>query len=314
MPGPQRPIAVMLMAMGGPDRLESIEPYLREVRGGRPTSPEFVEEIRERYRMTGGKSPVLEITRAVAQQLEQRLNGPGGERYRVYVGLRHWKPSIKDTYREVMDDCPERLIGLCMAPQYSSMSIGAYVKKVEEARAQLGGDFPVTFVQSWHAHPLLIQAIVDNVTQALQKFPAEVRAEVPLLFTAHSLPERILQMKDPYPDEVRATVDAVCRLLGKPEARFAFQSQGRSDEPWLGPTVEETLESLHAEGTRHVLVAPIGFISDHLEVLYDVDIHFKAFAAARGMQLERIAMLNASGPLIETLASVLHDHETARTA
>ena len=312
MPGPQRPTAVMLMAVGGPDSLDSVEPYLREVRGGRPTSPQFIDEIRDRYRMTGGKSPVLAIMRSVSQQLEQRLNGPGGERYRVYVGFRHWKPFIKDTYGELLDDCPEQLIGLCMAPQYSAMSIGAYMKKVEEARAQLGGDFPVSYVKSWHAHPLLVKAVADSIAKALLKFPADVRAKVPILFTAHSLPSRILEMKDPYPDEVRGTMDAVCRALGEPSARFAFQSQGRSDEPWLGPTVEETLDVLIQEGHRHVLVAPIGFLSDHLEVLYDIDIQFRDYAAARGMQLERMAMLNACVPLIETLASVLHEHESAR--
>jgi ferrochelatase len=302
------------MAMGGPDGLENIEPYLREVRGGRPTSPEFIEEIRDRYRATGGKSPVLGITRSVAQQLEQRLNGPGGERYRVYVGLRHWKPFIQETYAELMDDCPERMIGLCMAPQYSAMSIGAYMKKVEEARAQLGGAFPVSYVKSWHNHPLLIRAIADQVTQALGKFSADVRPKVPILFTAHSLPTRILETKDPYPDEVRATMASVCQALGQPTARFAFQSQGRSDEPWLGPTVEETLEALIADGHRHVLVAPIGFLSDHLEVLYDIDIQFKEFAAARGMQLERMTMLNAAPPLVDTLASVVHEHESAHPA
>ncbi len=302
----------MLMAVGGPDSLGNVEPFLREVRGGRPTSPELIDEIRERYRVTGGKSPVLAIMRSVAQQLEQRLNGPGGERYRVYVGFRHWKPFIKDTYADLMDDCPGHLIGLCMAPQYSAMSIGAYMKKVEEARAQLGGEFPISYVKSWHAHPLLVKAIVDNITKALLKFPADVRPKVPILFTAHSLPSRILDMKDPYPDEVRGTMAAVCRALGQPAARFAFQSQGRSDEPWLGPTVEAMLDALIDEGHRHVLVAPIGFLSDHLEVLYDIDIQFKDYAAARGMQLERMAMLNASAPLVETLASVLHEHESAR--
>lgn len=314
MPGPQRPIAVMLMAVGGPDSLDSIEPYLREVRGGRPTSPEFIEEIRARYRATGGKSPVLAIMRSVAQRLEQRLNGPGGERYRVYVGLRHWKPFIKDAYAELRDDHPEQLIGLCMAPQYSAMSIGAYIKKVEEARAQFGGDFPVSYVKSWHAHPLLVKAIAENIAQALLKFPSDVRPTVPILFTAHSLPTRILEMKDPYPVEIRGTMEAVCRALGQPPARFAYQSQGRSEEPWLGPTVEAMLDALIDEGHRHVLVAPIGFLSDHLEVLYDVDIQFKEYAAARGMQLERMAMLNASVSLVDTLAAVVRDHESARTA
>jgi ferrochelatase len=308
MPGLQRPIAVLLMAMGGPDRLENVEPYLLDVRGGRPTPPELVDEIRERYRLTGGKSPVLGITREAARRLEQKLNGPGGERFRVYVGLRHWHPYIREAYAELLDDRPERLVGLCMAPQYSSMSIGAYIKKVEEARAELGGDFPVTYVESWHRHPKLVQALAENVAAGLQRFSADVRAGVPIVFTAHSLPERILQANDPYPDEVRGTMEAVCRLLGPMTVRFAYQSQGRSSEKWLGPSVESTLEELHREGRRQVLIAPIGFISDHVEILYDVDIEFKRLAESKGMQLERIPMLNASAPLIETLASVLDEH------
>ena len=311
MSGAQRPIAVLLMAMGGPDRLENVEPYLLDVRGGRPTPPELVEEIRERYRVTGGKSPVLGITREVARGLEQKLNGPGGERYRVYVGLRHWHPYIKEAYAELLDDQPERLIGLCMAPQYSSMSIGAYISKVEEARMALGGDFPVSYVQSWHRHPGLVKAIAENIAAALQKFPAAVRALVPIIFTAHSLPERILQTNDPYPEEVRGTMEAVCELLKPVTARFAFQSQGRSGEKWLGPDVESILEELHRDGHRQVLIAPIGFISDHVEILYDVDIEFKRLARSKGMQLERIPMLNASMTLIETLASVLEEHESS---
>jgi len=305
MPGLQRPIAIMLMAMGGPDKLEHVEPYLLDVRGGRPTTPELVEEIRERYRVTGGKSPVLGITREVSRKLEQKLNGPGGERYRVYVGLRHWHPYIKETYAELLDDQPEALIGLCMAPQYSAMSIGAYAKKLEEARSVLGGEFPVTLIQSWHRHPGLVEAIGDNIQAALLKFPANVRPAVPVLFTAHSLPERVLASKDPYPDEVRGTMDAVCERMKLAATRFAYQSQGRSDERWLGPTVESVLDDLHAEGHRHVLLAPIGFISDHLEVLYDIDVDFKRRVESRGMQLERIDMLNASTPLINILASVL---------
>lgn len=304
----QRPIAVLLMAMGGPDKLENIEPYLLDVRGGRPTPPELVEEIRERYRVTGGKSPVLDITREVARRLEQKFNGPGGERFRVYVGLRHWHPYIKETYAELLDDRPERLVGLCMAPQYSSMSIGAYIKKVEEARQALGGDFPVSYVESWHRHPKLVRAVADNILEALQRFPADVRAGVPILFTAHSLPERIIQTNDPYPQEVRATMQAVCELVRPATARFAYQSQGRSAEKWLGPDVESTLEELHRDGHRHVLIAPIGFISDHVEILYDVDIEFKRRAESKGMRLERIPMLNATTPLIETLASVLEEH------
>lgn len=198
-----QPVAVLLMAMGGPDCLENVEPYLQDVRGGRPTSPELVEEIRERYRVTGGKSPVLDIAREVARALEQRLNRSGDARYRCYVGLRHWHPFIKETYAELLDALPERIIGLCMAPQYSSLSISAYMKKVEEARAELASETPISFVTSWHRHPLLIAAIVENIRRTLERFPAEVRAQVPVLFTAHSLPERVVAMKDPYPEEVQ---------------------------------------------------------------------------------------------------------------
>lgn len=311
MPERQRPTAILLMAMGGPDCLENVEPFLLDVRGGRPTPPELVEEIRERYRATGGKSPAVGITKDVARKLEQRLNESGDRRYRVYVGLRHWHPFIKETYAELLRADPEQIIGLCMAPQQSSLSTGAYQKKVEEARAALHSTCPVTFIGSWHRHPKLIAAIVEHIKQGLQKFPAGMRATVPVLFTAHSLPERIVAMKDPYPDEVKGTVEAVTALLGSQPVRFAYQSQGRSSEPWLGPTVEAVLDALHREGHRQVLVAPIGFICDHVETLFDIDIELKQLAANKGMHLERMAMLNDSPALVETLRDILAAHESS---
>ena len=311
MPGPQRPIAILLMAMGGPARLEDVEPYLLDVRGGRPTPPELVEEIRERYRRTGGKSPVLDITRNVARQLEQKLNGPGGERYRCYVGLRHWHPYIKETYAELLDDFPDRVIGLCMAPQYSALSIGAYVKKVEEARAVLHDETPISFVTSWYRHPHLIQAILNHIQIGLQRFPADVRSRVPILFTAHSLPSRIVDMNDPYAEEVQGTIDAVREQLGHTPTRFAYQSQGRSGEAWLGPAVEQVVDELGQEGYRQVLVAPIGFICDHIETLYDLDIELRESAAKKNIQLERMPMLNDSAALTDILASVVEMHESS---
>ena len=190
----ERPVAVLLMAMGGPDCLENVEAYLMDVRGGRATSPELVEEIRQRYRVTGGKSPVLGITQEVARSLEQRLNASAGQQYRCYVGLRHWHPFIRETYARLLEDFPERIIGLCMAPQYSSLSIGAYIKKVEEARRELASETPISFVTSWHRHPLLIASIVGNIHQTLQRFPLDVRSSVPILFTDHSIPERVVAM------------------------------------------------------------------------------------------------------------------------
>ncbi len=311
MPETQRPVAVLLMAMGGPDSLENVEAYLKDVRGGRATSPELVEEIRNRYRVTGGKSPVLGITREVARALEARLNGPDEARYRCYVGLRHWHPFIRETYDQLLVDSPERIIGLCMAPQYSSLSIGAYVKKVEDARTELSDDTPITFVTSWHRHPLLIAGIADNIRLTLKSFPTEARTQVPILFTAHSLPERVVALKDPYPEEVRGTVEAVCDRLRSQPTRFAYQSQGRSGEKWLGPSVEDALAELAHEGHRHVLVAPIGFICDHVETLYDIDVELKQLAHAKGMQLERIPMFNASARLIDIITSIVEAHETS---
>jgi ferrochelatase len=306
-----KPIAVLLMAMGGPDCLENVEPFLRDVRGGRPTPPELVAEIRARYRATGGKSPALSITMKVAKKLESRLHDSCHGRYRVYVGLRHWHPFIKETLAQVIHDDPEHIIGFCMAPQQSSLSTGAYRKKVEEAQEILNDHRSTSYVGSWNRHPKLIKAIVQNVREALLKFSPSVRAHVTVLFTAHSLPERIVAMDDPYPDEVKGTVAAVTAFLGGQPTVFAYQSQGRSGERWLGPTVEATIDELAHAGQRHVLVAPIGFLCDHVETLYDIDIELKQLAGSRGIQLERIAMLNDSSSLIETLVDVVSAHESS---
>ncbi|MBM4139301.1 MAG: ferrochelatase [Nitrospira sp.] len=311
MPMAQRPTAVLLMAMGGPDCLENVEPFLLDVRGGRPTPPALIEEIRERYRATGGKSPAVSITQSVARKLEQRLNESSDGQYRVYVGLRHWHPFIKETYAELLAEQPEHIIGVCMAPQQSSLSTGAYRKKVEDARSSLQSAVPVTYVDGWNRHPKLIAAIVGSIQQALLKFPIEVRRHVPVLFTAHSLPERIVAMNDPYPEEVKGTVEAVTACLGCQPTAFAYQSQGRSSEPWLGPTIEAMLDTLHQAGCQQVLVAPIGFICDHVETLYDIDIELKSLAAGKGMQLERMAMLNDQPALLDILLDILVTHESS---
>ena len=299
--------AVFLMALGGPDSLENVEPYLVDLRGGRPTSPELVEEIKERYRATGGRSPVLEITRELGAKLEARRP------VRVFVGLRHWHPFIAEAWAELVTAGPDRVVGICLAPQYSAMTVGKYLEKLDEARASVGGaDLPVTTVRSWATHPGLVAGLADRVVEALGRFPESERASVPVLFTAHSLPERILREGDPYPDEVRATMEAVIARLpaGQPTA-FAYQSQGRSPEPWLGPEVEPTLDDLAAQGVPGVVIAPIGFLSDHVETLYDIDIEFRARADKLGLRLERTAMLNASDALADTLAALVDEQLAA---
>lgn len=305
-----RPIAVLLMAMGGPDSLESVEPYLLDVRGGRATPPELVEEIRDRYRVTGGRSPVLEITSELAGKLEAALNRPGLPPVRTFVGLRHWQPRIAQAWADVVAADPQRVVAICMAPQYSAMTVGKYLAKLEEARHEIGGDdIPITTVASWSRHPRLVDALADTVVAGLERFGAEDREAVAVLFTAHSLPERVVAAGDPYADEVRATMESViARLPDGTSTRFAFQSQGRSPEPWLRPDVEEVLVELAAEGRRHVLVAPIGFLSEHVEINYDIDIEFRARAAELGMRLERAPMLNATDPLVVTLAALVDEH------
>lgn len=296
------------MAMGGPDSLESVEPFLRDVRGGRPTAPELVEEIRERYRATGGKSPVLDIMRSVAAKLEAARPG-----VTVAVGLRHWRPRIYEAWVEAVAQGPSRIVAICMAPQNSEMTVGKYLAILAEGRDRSGGaEIPVRAVRSWATHPKLIEALTGTVLAGLEAFPAGDRAAVPLLFTAHSLPERVLESGDPYPGEVRSTVRAVSERLRVLEGsyrhhRSAFQSQGRSAEPWLGPTVEETLKEMAADGHTTVLVAPVGFLSDHVEINYDIDIEFKAVAAGLGLRLERTPMLNDSDALIDVLATLVDE-------
>jgi ferrochelatase len=294
------------MAMGGPDSLEGIGSYLNDVRGGRPTPPELVREITERYRLTGGKSPVFGITKDVAEKLETRFQA-GGLQIRVDVGLRHWRPSIAETYRALVQEGMRRIVGVCMAPQNSALSVGAYIKKIEDARIA-SDDIPFSYVPSWNTHPMLIEAIARNIRETVERFPAEVRTRVPVLFTAHSLPARILNNNDPYPREVQATLEAVLAKLAPTVSRLAYQSQGRSEESWLGPTMEATVEELWQAGHRHVLVAPIGFVSDHVEILYDIDIEFKQVATKKGLWLERIPMLNATPPLVDTLEDVVTSH------
>jgi ferrochelatase len=231
----------------------------------------------------------------------------------VYVGLRHWHPFIKEALAQLLVEDPEHIIGLCMAPQQSSMSTGAYRKKVEEAQALLNDHRPVSYVGSWNRHPKFIAAIADNIQEGLRKFDPAVRRAVTVLFTAHSLPERIMAIKDPYPAEVKGTVAAVTEYLGIQPTAFAYQSQGRSGEPWLGPPVEAAIEEFARGAQRQVLVAPIGFLCDHVETLYDIDIELKQMAAARGIHLERIAMLNDSPPFIETLVDIVTAHESSLT-
>lgn len=306
MPISPRPAgyAVLLVAYGGPRSLDEVEPYLNDVRGGRTTAPEVVEELRQRYAAIGGSSPLLDRTQAQARALATAL----GNDIPVYVGMRHWHPYIADVLGQIRAAGHQRVVAIAMAPHFSRMSIGAYQHAIDAAHDGIG----VNLVRQWHDHPGFLDAVAARVREALDRFPEAERGSVALIFTAHSLPRRILAEGDPYPDQLRASVDGVLRRIGRSEAIVAFQSAGRTAEPWLGPDAAEVLRDLAARGTRNALLCPIGFVSDHLEVLYDVDIELRALAAELHLTLRRTESLNDSPPFINALSRLTQ--ETAGAA
>lgn len=293
-------IGLLVMAYGGPNNLDEVEPYLMDVRGYRPTSQEIIQEVRERYREIGGHSPILEQTRAQADALESALNSNGNQ-FKAYVGMRHWHPFIKDALANMQAEGIEKAVGVVMAPHYSRMSIGAYYNKVEEANS------PISFsrIENWHLQTGYIHALANRVRDALKRFPEEVRTEVPVIFTAHSLPEKILEWNDPYPTQLRETVAAVMEQLGSHPHEFAFQSAAISTIPWLGPDAGEVIERLVSEGKKHILLCPIGFVCEHVEILYDIDIVYQKLAKSLGVQLERIEMVHTAPQMVAGLAELI---------
>lgn len=287
--------AVLLAAYGSPRTLDEVEPYLRDVRGGRQSSAEAVEDLRRRYRAIGGRSPLLERTTAQATALARKLGMPA-----VYVGMRHWHPYIRDVLGEIRAQGHDRVVVLPLAPHFSRLSIGAYQQAVEAARDGL----QVAMVGHWFDEPGFLDAVASRVALGLRSFGDGADARVSLVFTAHSLPARILADGDPYPDQLKASVAGVLERVGVAAARFAFQSAGRTAEPWLGPEVGEVVRELARDGSREVLVCPIGFVSDHLEVLYDIDIELREAARREGIRLERTASLNDDDQFISALAAV----------
>ena len=301
---------VLLMAYGGPNSLSDVEPYLFDVRGGRATPPEVVEEVRERYAQIGGHSPLLELTRAQANTLQREL----GDGYRVYVGMRHWHPYIQETMLQIARDGIEQLVALALAPHYSKMSIGAYMSKAREARDALAPTLRIREVLSWNTHALFLDALAEKSVRALSRFAAAERANVEWIFSAHSLPERILRDQDPYPHELHETVEGLVARLGALHHQLAYQSAGRTREPWLGPDVGAVIDALAAQGRRNIIVQPVGFVCDHVEILYDVDIIYKRQAQRLGVHLERAESLNDSPKLIAALADIVHRSESQTSA
>jgi ferrochelatase len=296
--------AVLLMAYGTPETEADIEAYLADIRHGRSSSPATIEDLKQRYRRIGGRSPLLEITNAQAAALQKALLGQG-VKVRVYVGMKHWHPYIREVVPQITKNNHSRLVALVLAPHYSETSTGGYRRALDEALGQ-GTDLPVDFIESWYDNPLFHQAVAEKVAEALQRFPAQ--AEVEVLFTAHSLPERILEQHNPYPNQLQASCQAVASILKLDHWSFAYQSAGQTAEKWLRPDILQTLNDINQKSKSekaHVLVVPIGFVADHLEILYDIDIEAREFAQSHGLSLRRTESLNTSPRFITALTDIV---------
>jgi ferrochelatase len=278
--------AVILMAYGSPATAEDVPAYLADIREGRPVSPEAIDELAERYRRIGGRSPLDEVTEAQRAALEKQLGLP------VLVGMKHWRPRIADAVQVALAGGAKTLAGLVLAPHYSRLSIAAYRERLEAA---LRGRAELVFVESWHDHGPFLDVLASRV----RGFDGQV------VFTAHSLPERILRDGDPYRDQLLETARLVAERAGLAEWSFAFQSASATGEPWLGPDILEELDRLATNGVRRVLVCPVGFVSDHLEILWDLDIEARERAGELGLELDRIESLNDDPAFVDALAGVV---------
>jgi ferrochelatase len=294
--------AVLLLAHGTPEVVDEIPEYLMRVTRGRPLPEEAVEEVKHRFAAIGG-SPLTRLTLEQGRLLSEELRMP------VYVGMRNWKPYIADVVAKMRADGVTRAVAICLAPQNSRTSVGLYRKAAFDAAADA---LELRFVDHWAEHSELITGFAERLTATRNAFSEEVGAPVPVLFTAHSVPVRTVQPEagtdapDPYADQARLTATLVAERVGLQPAewRFAFQSQGLSGGPWLGPTVEDTLTELRGKGVTNLVIQPIGFLCDHVEILYDIDVAFRDFAKGLGMTIRRPESLNDSRRLTLALADL----------
>ncbi len=295
------PWGVLLLAHGAPENLDDIPEFLLNVRGGRKLPDAAVREITRRYGLVGG-SPLLKLTNRQAEALGAEVGLP------VYVGMRNWKPFIAETLERVKADELERVVALCMAPHNSRTSIGLYRKSLSEACEKTFPGLRIDFVENWHDEPLLIAAFREKLVQAIDRARAQAGCEIPVVFTAHSVPEKTIAGGDPYQQQVRETAALLAVAVGPeylPRYRVAFQSQGMTAESWIGPTVESQIDEIAAAGQKYVLIVPIGFVCDHIEILYDIDIMFTEYGKARSVTVLRTESLNDSPLFIRALGSIV---------
>jgi ferrochelatase len=291
--------AVLVMAYGTPRDLSEVEAYYTDIRHGRPPAPEQLEELTARYRAIGGQSPLLAITTAQAEGIRDRLNG-----IPVYIGQKHAAPRISDAVTRMKADGVEHAVGLVLAPHFSSMSVGDYERRVRAATASTGWTGTLEMVPSWHLEPGYLEFLSGALRAAREQLPRDARRESVVLFTAHSLPERILESGDPYPDQLRETAAAVAAQANIEVWETAWQSAGRTPDPWIGPDILEVLPRLKEQGAPAVVICPCGFVADHLEVLYDVDIEARNLAGELELPFARTRSPNDDPAFLDALASI----------
>jgi ferrochelatase len=283
------PDAVVLMAYGSPERVDDVPAYYADIRGGRPIAPEHLDDLVARYRRLGieDSNPLNEITERTRAELERQLGG-----IPVFTGMKHWTPHIADAAQAALAGGADRLVGLVLAPHYSALSIKGYRDQLEGA---VDGATDLRFVDSWHLEPAFVAMLAERIRGT----------DAHVVFTAHSLPARILDMGDPYKDQLLETSSAIANAAGIGYWSFSFQSESPTGEPWLGPDILDHLTELHGGGVDHVLVCPVGFVSDHLEIRWDIDVEAREKAAELGMTLERVQMPNDDPSFVGALAAIV---------
>jgi ferrochelatase len=297
------PVGLLCMAYGSPATLEDVAAYYTHIRGGRAPSPDQEADLRERYRRIGARSPLLETTRRQAAGVERALRDAHVDA-RAYVGMKHAPPFIADVVDTMARDGIRHAVGVALAPHYSQVSVASYFTIAAEASARRG--LALRCIQSWYDHRGFIATLADRVQAAQARLPASAGA--PVVFTAHSLPQRILEWHDPYPDQLRRTCELVAAQAGLRDWRFAYQSASHTGEPWLGPDLLEVLDQIRREGRTGVIVCPVGFVADHLEVLYDIDIEAAAHADALGLHLVRAATAGDGADFAGALADLVRPY------
>jgi len=289
------------MAYGSPSSLEEVGDYLAQVRGGRGSSPDETEHLKQRYQRVGGQTPLLQITKSQADALQKKLVADGAPA-RVSFGMKHWHPFVEDVVEKISIDNPPILVGLALAPHYSKLSIGGYEDSVRRGLARKHSKIPFVMVKSWHTEPSLITALSTRVSNMLKEIAGSGGTMV--VFTAHSLPLRVVSDDDPYRAQLLETSQLVAREAGVTDWDFAFQSASGPTGTWLGPSLKEKISEFSNKGIRRILVCPVGFVSDHLEILYDLDVEARDYANSHGIALTRTLSLNDDPLFIEALAEV----------